>query len=504
MPWIRKTRIDREHTVHTGLRALPHPHGPPSVASSRAGAPMSQSLVYTLLIRFLWLVTRVFFRNVEVVGKEHIPDEGPVIFVGNHPNSLIDPVMVLTSAGRQVSFAAKDTLFHSPLLGVVLRLSGAIPIKRRQDHEPGPGARPAEPLDNRAAFDALFGVLRAGGAFGIFPEGISHSRSELAPLKTGAARIALGAAAGGVPVRIVPCGLSYRRRERLRGQALVQFGAPLVVDAHHVQAWRDDEREAARALTAEIELCLRGLTINAKDFDTLRVLDGVRRLYSPRDRKLSLAERTEITRRFIDHWERYREVPAIVDLYREVSLYQFALASLGLSDRDLTLPLSRRTWAARLLRHLFFLVVLAPLALPGVLLHLPILILAVFAGDALTSRKDVVATTKMISATLLVLCSYGVAVAGVVWLVPFPASLWASTLTLALLLLSGWATIRVLERQSVLHKGLSVLATLWDLKAELARLRDTRERLRAELLTLVEQYADPDLERIVPPEANAG
>lgn len=454
-------------------------------------------MLYVALVRFLWLVTRVFFRTVEVVGEANVPDTGPVIFVGNHPNSLIDPVMVLTSTPRRVAFAAKDTLFEAPLLRFLLRAVGAVPIKRRQDH----GGEEGAPLDNSAAFAALFDVLKGGGAFGIFPEGISHSRSELAPLKTGAARIALGAAAEGVPVQIVPCGLSYRRRERLRGRALLQFGAPIVVDEARVEAFRDDEREAARALTAEIDLSLRSLTLNAKDFDTLRVLDGVRRLYSPTRAKLSLAERAEITRRFIDHWERYREVPEIAELFREVSLYLFALESLGLGDRDLTKPLSRSTWSLRLLRHLFFLVVLAPFALPGVLIHLPVLVLAVFAGEALTSRKDVVATTKMISATLLVLLAYALVVAAVAWTVPFPTSLWAAPLTLLALLLSGWATIRVLERQSVLQKGLSVLATLWDLKAELVRLGETRERLRAELLDLVERYVDEELERIVPPEA---
>ena len=67
-------------------------------------------MAYRILAWFLRIVTRVFFRQVEVVGLENIPP-GPVLFAGNHPNSLIDPILIITTCGRKVHFAAKDTLF---------------------------------------------------------------------------------------------------------------------------------------------------------------------------------------------------------------------------------------------------------------------------------------------------------------------------------------------------------------------------------------------------------
>jgi 1-acyl-sn-glycerol-3-phosphate acyltransferase len=452
-------------------------------------------LAYDLLVRFLWLVTRVFFRTVEVVGKEHVPEEGPVIFVGNHPNSLIDPVMITTSLGRRVHFAAKETLFESRMLRVFLNILGAVPIRRRMDQKDKSGA-----LDNTAAFDALFAVLREGEAFGIFPEGISHSRSELAPLKTGAARIALGAAEEGIPVRIVPCGLCYHRRERLRGRVLVQLGQAIELDDEWMRAWKEDPKAAAGQLTEDIELAMRSLTINAPDFDTLRVLDGVRRLYRPPGKKLTLAERAELSRRFIDHYERLKEQPEVEQLYDDVATYLFQLEALGLSDKDLTSDPSRGAGVWRVVRHLFLLCVLVPLALPGVIVHLPVIVLAIFAGEALTSRKDVVATTKMISVTLLTLLSYAVIGGLILLAVKLPAALWLAPMVFGLLLASGWATIRVLERQSTLRRGLSVLVTLVNLRREVGRLRDERERLRAVLLDMVDRFLDADLERIVPPE----
>src|SRR5258706_11689715 len=75
---------------------------------------------------------------MEVVGLEHVPATGPVLFAGNHPNSLIDPILIITTCGRKVHFAAKDSLFKGRLMRAVLRGLGAVPIKRRDDHDGTP------------------------------------------------------------------------------------------------------------------------------------------------------------------------------------------------------------------------------------------------------------------------------------------------------------------------------------------------------------------------------
>jgi glycerol-3-phosphate O-acyltransferase / dihydroxyacetone phosphate acyltransferase len=456
---------------------------------------MGSRLLYDALVRFLWLVTRTFFRTVEVSGREHVPKKGALIFAGNHPNSLIDPMVLTTSCGRRVRFAAKDTLFESRLFRPILKTLGAVPIKRKQDHKDDEG-----PLDNSAAFDALFDVLRKGGAFGIFPEGISHSRSDLAPLKSGCARIALGAAAEGLPVRLVPSGLSYHKRERFRGRVLLQLGRPIDIDEARVEAFRADPHAAAKALTQDIELSLRALTINAPDFETLRMLDGVRRLYRPPGRRLTLTEEAEITRRFLDHYERLKDIPIIAALHKDVGTWLFSLEALGLSDQDLKQPLSRWVWTKKLLGHLFLMGVLLPLALPGSLVHLPVIALAVVAGDGLTARKDVVATTKMATVTALTLLSYLLVGLWVLLTVRLPLALWVGPCVFVGLLLSGWATIRVLERQAVLRRSFFVLATLCSLRRKIARLRQERDELRQRLLAIVDAHLDAGTERVVPKE----
>lgn len=461
-----------------------------------------RTLLSNVLIGFLKLVTRVFFRSVELSGRENVPVDGPVIFVGNHPNSLLDPVMVTTTCPRPVRFAAKDVLFKGPLRPF-LWLLGSVPVKRRQDAvagaaEDAPVEGAPERVDNSAAFDELFAILAQGFAFGIFPEGISHTRPELAPLKTGAARIALGAAAKGIPVQIVPVGLSYRRRDRMRSRVLVQFGTPIAIDDALRARAAADPVGAARALTATIALALRAQTINTADFDTLRVLDGVRKLYRPAGVSLTLAQQAELMRRFIDHWEKLQHVPEIRAYYHDVASYQQSLRALGLADKDLRGdPLSSLARIEHVIKHVVFSLVLVPAAIPGIIVHLPVLIVAVWAGETLTSRGDVRATIKMCAATLLTLISYAAATALVLWRVPPPDGVLAAASTLGALLLSGYATIRVLERQSELRRGLKTFVALLHLDREIARLAAERERLRVRLLELIDVNLGAEVPRII-------
>ena len=451
-----------------------------------------QALVYWLLAAFLRLVTRFFFRSVEVVGAAHVPRSGPLMLVGNHPNSLVDPVVLTTTCPRRVSFAARDGLFSMPHLRPILWALGSVPIKRKQDHTGGA-------LDNSDAFRAIHGLLGAGGAFGIFPEGVSYTEPELQPLKTGAARIALSASEGGVPVVIVPVGLSYRRKQHYRGRVLVQYGRPITLDEAWRERWRSDPREAARTLTDAIDLALRTLTINADDFDTLRVLDGVRRLYVPDGTDLSLAEEAELSRRLVSHWEKKRDVDEVRTFYADVDAYLALLDALDLSDWDLREPISRSSWALRIVRHVVLLLVDVPLALPGLVLNLPILWIATRAGEMVLERDDVRATMRMMIGTFGVGVTQVATAALLVAWDPTPIGAARALALFVFLALSGQAAIRVLEKQAIVRHGLRVLSRMMALRGELEALRAMRDGLRARLVPLVEAHLDPSLPRIVPP-----
>ena len=462
-----------------------------------------RTLFYDLLMAFLRLVTRIFFRRVEVSGREHVPGSGPVVLVGNHPNSLLDPVMIATTCGRRVRMAAKETLFAGPLRPLLWAV-GAVAVKRRQDQVEGAAedavvvGAPAR-VDNSAAFEALTAILKAGDAFAIFPEGISHTRPELAPLKSGAARIVLGAAAAGVPVQLVPCGLSYRRRDRMRSRVLVQYGQPIVVDDAGVDAWRTDPVVAARDLTATINKALRAQTINAADFETLRVLDAVKSIYRPPGRTFTLAEEAELMRRFVGQWERKSALPEFQALFTDTSDYLAELRALSLSDAELTGSFSWWDKAVRLLRHLFFLAVLVPVAIPGIILHTPVLVAAVMAAKTLTTRGDVRATIQMGTVTLCTLATYLVLAGLAWWQQPSPVDgALAAIATLVGLVLSGAATMRVLDGEGAARRGLWTLLALLHLDRDLEGLRARRDGIRGRLLAVVKQHIDDGMERLVP------
>ncbi|TNE46825.1 MAG: hypothetical protein EP343_22395 [Deltaproteobacteria bacterium] len=443
--------------------------------------------MYRILQGFLRIVTSVFFRNIAIIGKENVPKSGAVIFAGNHPNSLMDPMLVIAYGGRVVHFAAKDILFKSRFLRFFLRGLGAVPIQRRKDHKGN--------IDNSSAFDALFQVLEEGRAMGIFPEGISHTAAQLSSLKTGAARIALQwfeQHEGQLPLYIVPVGLNYLHRQRFRSQVLIQFGEPLEVTSEWLEKYQQASKETVVELTEQLNLELRKVTVNAPDWDVLRVLHTARRLYKPSGVFLDLPVYAELTRRLAEGYMRAEDEPEIQALRQQLEEYQGRLDALGLEDHHLRSDMSAIRLVGRLLWRLVTLLFLLPLAIPGIILHAPVMMTAVVAGDYLTARKDVVATTKLISSILLVPLLYILLLLLLIQVTP-----WTTVITMAVLLpLSGFATVRLLERQAALYRSLRGLWRWVYLRRELSELREWRVRLSAALDQAVERFHDRSVPRL--------
>lgn len=167
-----------------------------------------------------------WFRAVDVSGLERIPRTGPVLLVASHHGGFVDPALLIAVIPRPIRFLAMGTLFRNPVLGALLRFGGALPIHRAQDSAAGTGT-----AGNVHTFQACFDELREGGAIGIFPEGEASDEPHLLPLRTGAARIAVGAhARGTMGLRIVPVGLIYERKQRARSRAYVRVGEPIALD----------------------------------------------------------------------------------------------------------------------------------------------------------------------------------------------------------------------------------------------------------------------------------
>jgi len=185
-----------------------------------------------------WIV-RIFFREIVVGGKDQIPANGSVIFTPNHPNSLLDPLlMMLLSPPCRIRFVAKAPLFRIPVFGAILRHLGAIPVVRRIEAE--------GQVDYRDFFAACVGALQKGDCIVIFPEGRSLSQPYLAPLKTGPARLFLLAREQGIPAVLVPVALNYEQGSTFRSAVSILIAPPIEIQGN--------ERTAADNTTAVQEI----------------------------------------------------------------------------------------------------------------------------------------------------------------------------------------------------------------------------------------------------------
>jgi 1-acyl-sn-glycerol-3-phosphate acyltransferase len=311
----------------------------------------------------------LFFRRVEVVGRERIEDSGPLVVVANHVNGLVDPLFVFGPLRIRARTLGKSTLWKIPVLSWLLDLAGAIPVHRRIDV----GADPAvDPAKNLETFARCHEVLRDGGRIAIFPEGISHDEPRLQPLRTGAARIALEAERrfGPLGVAIVPVGLLFDERGTFRTRALVVVGEP-IDPAPELELSARDEAAAVRALTARIARAIEALTANYASWDEARLVelgaDVYARTRGQRGGAARWVEALTLRRAFAAALPRLRaERPeAVAAAAAAVAEYERLLRTAALTDEQVAARVPPRLAAGFALRTLARLALASPLALLG-------------------------------------------------------------------------------------------------------------------------------------------
>jgi glycerol-3-phosphate O-acyltransferase/dihydroxyacetone phosphate acyltransferase len=362
-----------------------------------------KELVYFGLKVFFKSILSIFFRQVEIVGRDNIPRYGPVLFSINHANQFMDAVMVVCGCqdNRKVSYLMAEASWRRPIVGHIAWALDVVPVKRAQDEAkagsgvirivitkakddasstttakdesetkgsieitgtntlfsqelvPGDKIRPANSAqglkvvkvlsDTRVLVEAPsdmdaklladpvgFDILKytplnvvfarvlerlaAGGAVGIFPEGGSHDRTDLLPLKVGVALIAYSAyVEHGMSIPIVPVGLNYFRAHRWRGRAIVEYGKPLYIDPNNVDAYKaggDARKQVCNDLLRNIESAMRSVIVSTTDYDTMQLIHTARRLYiKSSSTRLDSLEKQDLSRRFAEGYRRLLEMP---------------------------------------------------------------------------------------------------------------------------------------------------------------------------------------------------
>lgn len=199
---------------------------------------------------------------------------GPVLVLANHGGGLGDILTVIAGCRRFPRFLARDVIWKFPVARQVMNTVLAIPVSRRQDH--------GDKADNAGMFDAAFQGLAEGDLLAIYPEGESVAEPRLAPLRTGASRILLGAWARGTDTSVLPMGLHYYDISVLRGRCLVQIGEPVRVSElldGLPAPLSEDNHAAVAGLTERLAVRLSEVVAEYSDWQTRRELESAAAVY---------------------------------------------------------------------------------------------------------------------------------------------------------------------------------------------------------------------------------
>ncbi|MFN8500527.1 lysophospholipid acyltransferase family protein [Kouleothrix sp.] len=364
-------------------------------------------------------LVRLFYPRIEVRGLDRLPTGQPMLMVANHPNGLLDALVLMIGLRQHVAFLAKSTFFANPVGRVLMAAFGALPVYRPRDEGLAGGAQGDRSSRNEATFARCRELLQRNHPLALFPEGTTHSHTTMLPLRTGAARIALSAEAEtgwAIDLRVVPVGLWYQDKARFRSAALVVVGRPFTID-DLAALYASDPHGAADRLTERIDMYLDEVVLQAENAELLKGLPLVAAWTAPHEPQ-TLEEQHARTAALLAAYQRLRATdPArLAALEQQARRYARVLRTFGITDPwDLELSAVRRGRLFGL--GLLLLALLAP-ALAGFVLSYATYRLAAPLTPVLLGKfEETTSTGKLIIGTVLVVLGWVIAALIAGWLV---------------------------------------------------------------------------------------
>jgi len=214
----------------------------------------------TLFGVFLWPLTKL-----KVEGRQYLPS-GPFILVAGSHTTELEPGFIAIWLRRQMRFYAKQEIWKNRFMGLLMDLTGQIPVSRSGVRE-----------DAESATTKAVDVLRTGSVLGVFPEG---TRSRDGMVHAGHPSFVYVAAEYGHDVPIVPVGLVDMRRcfKWKKGAARIVIGEPLTVRQITRELGLPSERiEARTALAVTAYVMRRIAALSGKEYSPKRLATGSRR-----------------------------------------------------------------------------------------------------------------------------------------------------------------------------------------------------------------------------------
>ena len=440
-----------------------------------------------VLRKFAHTLIKKYYPKIQFTGVDQIPSDGPILFCANHPNSLIDPVLIGITAKRPVSFMAKAPLFRTPILGPVMHALGMVPAYRGRDDS-------SQVKKNQKSLDRVIQGLQSGRAMGIFPEGVSTDLRQLGLVRGGAARIALGAFEGGVEdLVIIPLGINYERKERLGSKVWINVGEPIQLQSF-VDSTRSNEEKGItedkvlrRKLTQQIESNLKTAIVHLENAEWDPLLDDLETLVEHSKHKASLKIPKLMRRKRIadalNYFHREEEETG-TEVIAQIKQYHQKVKSAGLLIDDPILQRSTPKTTFRIFWQLIHLVIWFIPALFGTLGNIvPFVITRAIAGKVQDEGQKTTALARIGVGLPIYLLWYG----SIAYIVIQETSQFVLvTVTNFLLVLSGTIALKYWPYciKTMIHLGHQLRISLK---------RERLKQLRAELIQIREtlvQYAE--------------
>ena len=484
------------------------------------------SFVRRIIHAVISIALRLFFRRIEAVNVENVPKDGALIFVLNHPNGLVDPALVFVSLARRVSFLAKSTLFDIPVAGYLLRLFEILPVFRRVDAT-------GDMRKNVQTFQNCYELLAQNRCIAIFPEGISHNETKLQPIKTGAARIALGALGFGEEeekrrrgegeilsepfagadglnlsnaqfssnpkseiqnpksLEIMAVGLYYTSKTSFRSEALIRYGEIIEVEPVALDENGEPPREAVYALNAKIENALRNVTLNLESQNEPAAILKAEALFSSVYENLLFKDTlTRSFGRLQTLAEKYQllaqnDPQKMRELNERIEQYEAKLSASGVTAESLSVLQHPTAYVFRyLILRVLVLIILAPFAVVGAVIHSPAYVFSNLLGQTVTTHDvDAAGSTSKILAAMIFM--------PLTWLISAGVFLYfygwqLALLSIPLTILCGYIALRSSETLIDLNVWIKSAWLLFRQRALFLRLLVQRETLQKEIGELVE------------------
>jgi 1-acyl-sn-glycerol-3-phosphate acyltransferase len=320
-------------------------------------------MLYWIFKPLIRLTTRFYFRNFQVTGREHLPEEGPYILVANHPATFLDALLIAAHTPKKIYFLSKSTIFRSKLAAWVLPRLNMIPVYRKQDD-------PAQMGRNKDTFEKCYTHLGRKKVMLIFPEGVSIGERKIQEIKTGAARIALGALErGNTEIKIICIGLNYEKNGRFQTNAVMHIGAPLSVK-DYVEHYGET---AVKKLTGEIAAQLKNLTVSIDEKETDIFVSRIEEIYKPAlmstlgfDKK-DKSNDFFLARKIAEYASEIKKAEPwkLHGIKNKVDEYFDQLEKFGIGDGELRRMQNRKFFLCRFTSGLLYLLLGLPLFLYG-------------------------------------------------------------------------------------------------------------------------------------------